>query len=79
MGKLAKLFGKTAVAGEAIADAFRIANGFLPVSEVYPWFPPDSILLAPALVLLSAMEPLDFAPAPYTGPSFSRPPVVLFC
>ena len=36
LGKLAKLFGKTAVAGEAIAEAFRIANGFLPVSEVCP-------------------------------------------
>ena len=33
-GKLAKLFGKTAVAGEAMADALRIANGFLPVNDV---------------------------------------------
>ena len=35
-GKFAKLFGKTAVAGDAIAEAFRIAKGFFPVSEVCP-------------------------------------------
>ena len=35
-GKFVKLFGNLAVLVEAIADAFRIANGFLPVSELAP-------------------------------------------
>ena len=60
---MAKLLGKTADAGEAIAEAFRMANGFFPVRDVYPWFELLSILLAPLLVL-SAIEPADFAPAP---------------
>ena len=33
-GKFAKLFGKTAVAGDAIAEALRMAKGFFPVREV---------------------------------------------
>ena len=33
-GRFVKLLGKTAWDVEAIADAFRIANGFFPVSEV---------------------------------------------
>lgn len=61
MGKLAKLFGKTAVTGEAIAEAFKIANGFFPVRVVYPWL--LSILDAPPEVE-SEIEPADLAPAP---------------
>ena len=45
MGKLVKLLGKTAVLVEAMADAFRMANGFLPVRLVCPWLP--SIFVAP--------------------------------
>ena len=33
-GRFAKLFGNTAVAGEAIAEALRMAKGFFPVREV---------------------------------------------
>ena len=62
LGKLVKLLGKTADPLEAIADAFRIANGFLPVKLVYPWLP-LSILEAPELVF-SLREPADLAAAP---------------
>lgn len=37
-GRFVKLFGKVAEDTEAIAEAFKIANGFLPVNEVYPLF-----------------------------------------
>ena len=43
MGKLVKLLGNTAFYEAAIADALRIANGFLPVSVVFP--PPVPIKL----------------------------------
>lgn len=33
MGRFGKLFGNCAVCEEAMADAFRIAKGFLPVKE----------------------------------------------
>ena len=33
LGKLVKLFGKTAEVGLAIAEAFNMANGFFPVIE----------------------------------------------
>ena len=33
-GRFTKLFGNTAVAGEAIAEALRMAKGFFPVREV---------------------------------------------
>ena len=56
-GKLVKLFGKVAPPEtEAIADALRIANGFLPVRVVYP-------RLDLAFMLVS-MLPADLAPAP---------------
>lgn len=61
MGKFVKLLGKTAVLVEAMAEAFRIANGFLPVKLVCPWFP--SILEAPFDVL-SLRLPADLAASP---------------
>lgn len=64
MGKLVKLFGKVAPPEtEAIADAFRIANGFFPVRVVYPR------LDLPFPASLEPMLPADLAPAPYTNPS----------
>ena len=35
-GRFVKLFGNTADPVDAIADAFRMANGFLPVKLVCP-------------------------------------------
>ena len=61
MGKFVKLLGKTAVLVEAMAEAFRIANGFLPVKLVCPWLP--SILEAPFDVL-SLRLPADLAASP---------------
>jgi hypothetical protein len=49
---LAKLLGKVALVGEAIADALRIAKGFLPVIEL-----PLTRLLVP-LVLVELEMPL---------------------
>ena len=60
MGRLVKLLGKTQVAGSAIAEAFKMAKGFLPVIEEE----------LPALGAVSALSilPPDLAPAPYTYP-----------
>ena len=54
-GKLVKLLGNLAVLVEAIADAFRIAKGFLPVRE----FAPATKLLDP-LVLVFELIALDY-------------------
>jgi hypothetical protein len=51
LGKLAKLLGKTALVGEAIADAFNMANGFLPVM-LLPGPPPTKLLFPLVLVEL---------------------------
>ena len=72
MGKFVKLLGKTAVLVDAIAEAFRIANGFLPVKLVYPWLP--SIFEAPFDVL-SLRLPADFAASPYTPAATLSEPV----
>ena len=61
LGRFVKLFGNTAELVDAIADAFRIANGFFPVRLVCPPLP--IILLAPELVF-SFSEPADLAAAP---------------
>lgn len=61
LGRLVKLFGNLAVVVLAIADALRIANGFLPVNEFPPWplpEPPDTRLLVP-LVLVELVMPLE--------------------
>ena len=62
MGRFWKLFGNTAFDVDAIAEAFKIANGFLPVN-VLAWF---NALVAPLLVLSGAptILPADLAPAP---------------
>jgi hypothetical protein len=57
-----KLFGKVADVLLAIALAFRIVNGFLPVKFVYPLF------TCFAVCFVSFRLPADFAPAPKTGP-----------
>lgn len=56
LGKLAKLLGKVALVGEAIADAFRIVKGFLPVTELPP-APEDTRLVLP-LVLVELVMPI---------------------
>ena len=61
-GKFVKLFGNVAAVTLAIADAFRIANGFFPVSLVCP-FVVDFVIY-----LVSLRLPADLAPAPKTGP-----------
>ena len=51
-GKFVKLFGNTAFWDAAMADALRIANGFLPVNVEFP--PPAPIrLLVPDDLSLS--------------------------
>ena len=60
-GRFVKLFGNTHVAGSAIAEAFKIAKGFLPViDEPPPYFDVDPS--SPSRL------PEDLAPAPYTCP-----------
>ena len=56
LGRFVKLLGNTHVAGSAIAEAFRIAKGFLPVMD-------DELPALAAGVVLSIL-PADFAPAP---------------
>jgi hypothetical protein len=76
-GRFVKLFGKVAPPDtDAIALALRIANGFFPVSVVYPRL--DFCLLSLAPIL-----PALLAPAPYTKPSVSvlllEPLVLVVC
>jgi hypothetical protein len=60
LGKLVKLLGKTAPpVGDAIADAFNIANGFFPVKELP--YPPTKLLVP--LVLVE----LDIPLVPFSG------------
>lgn len=56
-GRFVKLFGKTQVAGSAIADAFKIAKGFFPVIEEP---------VEPLGVSSFSRLPELLAPAPYT-------------
>jgi hypothetical protein len=54
------LFGNVAAETLAIALAFKIANGFLPVRLVYPYVPGD----LPFYVDSEPILPADLAPAP---------------
>ena len=57
LGKFVKLLGKTAEVGEAIAEALRMAKGFLPVTEL-PWdYPPPPTRLEVPLVLVLSEIP----------------------
>lgn len=59
MGRLVKLLGNLAVLVLAIADAFSIANGFLPVKELpEPLYPPTRLLVP--LVLVELVIPLFY-------------------
>ena len=64
-GRFWKLFGKVAAETLAIALAFNIAKGFLPVKFVWPYVPYVLPFYAGSELY---MLPADFAPAPYTGP-----------
>ena len=56
-GRFVKLFGKIACWLDAIADAFKMANGFLPVKVELP--EPDPMrLFVPELLSVSFMTPL---------------------
>lgn len=52
MGRLVKLFGNFAVLVLAIAEAFRMANGFLPVREFPPDEPPLTRLEVPLVLVV---------------------------
>jgi hypothetical protein len=64
-GRFVKLFGNTAFWEAAIADAFRIANGFFPVKVVLPLPEPMRLLvpddLSLSLIIFFAM-PLALFP-----------------
>lgn len=51
MGRLVKLFGKTAFWVAAIAEALRMAKGFLPVSVEFPTPVPTRLLVPDDLSL----------------------------
>jgi hypothetical protein len=57
-GRFWKLFGNFAVEVEAIADAFKIAKGFLPVIEFPAEGPPETRLLVPLVLVVLEMPPL---------------------
>jgi len=59
LGKFVKLLGNCADVFEAIALAFKIANGFFPVKDVYPALPAFFCSVPGPLIL-----PADLAPAP---------------
>lgn len=63
LGKLVKLFGNVAYETLAIAEAFKMANGFLPVKLVWPL-----LLFFPFMVVdvsfMLLIDPADLAPAP---------------
>ena len=58
MGRFWKLLGNLAVDVEAIADAFKIAKGFLPVIELPAAGPPETRLLVPLVLVVLEMPPL---------------------
>ena len=61
---IVKLFGKTAFYVAAIADAFRIANGFLPVNVEFP-LPVPTKLFVPDDLSLSLIIFFERAPSCY--------------
>jgi hypothetical protein len=63
-GRFVKLFGNTAFYVAAIADAFRIANGFLPVNVEFP-FPVPTKLFVPDDLSLSLIIFFERAPSCY--------------
>jgi hypothetical protein len=54
LGRLVKLLGNLAALVLAMADALRIAKGFLPVRELL-WPPPDTRLLVPLVFVVEEM------------------------
>ena len=69
-GRFVKLFGKTAFCVAAIAEAFKIANGFLPVRVEDPDPEPTRLLVPEDLSLsliifeFKALFPASFPPEP---------------
>ena len=65
MGRFVKLFGKTAFCEAAMAEALRMAKGFLPVRVVLPLPEPIRLLvpddLSLSLIIFFAI-PLAFEP-----------------
>ena len=61
-GRFVKLFGKTAFYVAAIAEALRIANGFLPVNVEFP-FPVPTKLFVPDDLSLSFIIFFESAPS----------------
>lgn len=58
LGRLAKLFGNLAVLVLAMAEALRMAKGFLPVRELFCPLPPDTRLLVPLVLVVLEMPRL---------------------
>ena len=57
MGRFWKLFGNLAVEVEAMAEALRIAKGFLPVIELPAAAPPETKLLVPLVLVVLEIPP----------------------